>query len=212
MVAVGVRRIILPDIHAHDELYLKSGDPTHIPGYRLLSHHLSVAELATIAGEFLEDGAVALLVSAALGHDLGKLVPECREIYRQNRSLTQRERRIMARHPIYSRRIMQKKMEGLRAEDQRIIHGVCVMIRWHHKPWWVLNKRLRIYTWVLMFVDTYVAIIEDRHVAGRSKALAWTELLSGLPQSIPGWARRAFADEIGSALDIAHIAVMAHST
>lgn len=146
-------------------------------GYSLLNHSFSLASIMVKIGQSLRrsEHHVVLGYIAALYHDIGKLHPSC-HVYRANRKLTPEEKAAIDRHPEYSDKYLQESRSSVRVEDHLLLDEAHWLIRFHHKPWMILDPVLRKIAYNIKYADAFLSCTEDRHDPGLSSFNAVKDL------------------------------------
>jgi hypothetical protein len=202
----GIKRLnsrVEKDLEKHDN-YWKQADPEFWQTeYSLKNHSAMVLKVSLAMGEKrgVTDAEKATMAAAAQYHDCGKVREVC-HLYRLGRKLTRLEKRQVNKHAELSAQYIQEGMSIIRKEDRKFLKRVVKIVRWHHKPWRVLNRWDRLLAWDLWLADTYVAMLENRHLAGRSQVKALEELPHIIKENAPLLARLVYGREINQSLKI----------
>nr|MDW8081242.1 HD-GYP domain-containing protein [Candidatus Calescibacterium sp.] len=167
---------MLEEIRAHDELVVPIIQLKRHDDYTF-THSLNVAVIALFIGRFMEFSREELvrLGLGALLHDLGKLmVPQ--EILKKPTSLSEAERRIVERHPLTAKRLLdgQKGVEDL----------VKFVPLEHHErldgsgyPLHLGSQKIHPFARIVAVADVYEALTSNRPYR---KALPFAEVIEYL--------------------------------
>ncbi len=191
------------DLLEHDRRCKELDDGEWQKDFSLRDHHRRVADVVREVSEErgVSDSDLALRVSIALTHDLGKLHPTCMD-YRRNRCLTDEERYRVNRHPLFTQEHVGKFMQSLRQEDHVWGTDLCTVGVHHHEPYKIWRQRLRVSGWDVMLSDAFVSFMEDRDRPGLHRLDALEQLPGVIRTKVPSFWRFVFAHEIRGSLEI----------
>jgi response regulator RpfG family c-di-GMP phosphodiesterase len=190
-------------VRAHDEMCHTELDPNeYLSTYSLANHLAMVEKVALSLMEELggTDAQKALTASGAHFHDGGKLDESC-IVYRFRRKLTAGEKKIIDQHAELSSSYVLEALAGVRAADKKFLRQVAEIVRWHHKPWRIGTPWMREVAWVINLADTYVAMLENRHLPGKSQVQALKVMPQAVEENVPFAIRILFHYEIKRVLE-----------
>jgi hypothetical protein len=180
----------------------RARDPeTTLVGFKLHRHILNVKNIVVamgvVRGRFLE---LDLRASIAIFHDNSKMLEEF-SLHLLNRKLTKQELKIMSRHAKVAARAVREIERNVPHEDRLYFRLVYIGVRWHHKPWCILEDWLRQLVWDQMVADAFDAFMDDREEPGLEESEALESLTPWSERKIPRRIREKFGHEIQSSID-----------